>query len=146
MRRSRRKASNLMKANNRSGFTLVELMIVAIIIAALAGMVLPRIWPASDAAKSHIARGDIAHIEVALKLYRLHHNRFPATAEGLQVLLVPSQAGGWDGPFLEKSAVDPWGQPYRYRFPGTRNPSGFDLWSTGPDQRDGTADDIVNWE
>lgn len=135
-----------MKDSRRAGFTLVELMIVAIIIAALAGMVLPRVWPASDAAKTHIAQGDIAGIEVALKLYRLHHNRFPTTAEGLDVLLQHARVGGWDGPFLEKKPIDPWGQPYRYRYPGTHNPAGFDLWSAGPDQREGSADDIKNWD
>lgn len=129
----------------KKGFTLVELMIVTIIIAALAGMVLPRIWPASDAAKSNIARGDIANITVALQLYRLHHNRFPTTTEGLNVLLTPTRVGGWDGPFLESAPIDPWNRDYRYRYPGQRNPSGFDLWSAGPDGQDGTADDVANW-
>jgi general secretion pathway protein G len=41
--------------------------------------------------------------------------------------------------------LDPWRQPYQYRFPGVKNKTGYDLWSKGPDEQDGTADDIGNW-
>ena len=140
------KPQRIIGRRKAAGFTLVEMMIVTIIIAALAGMVLPRIWPASDAAKTNIAAGDIANITVALQLYRLHHNRFPSESEGLDVLLESSRVGGWDGPFLENEPIDPWNRPYRYRYPGRHNPNGFDLWSAGVDGQDGTTADITNWK
>ena len=121
----------------RAGFTLIELMVVVIIIAALAGMVLPRVLPASDEAKSNISKGDIANITVALKLYRLHNDTYPSGGEGLKQL-VPR--------YLEKSPRDPWKRDYRYRYPGSRSPAGFDIWSAGSDAQDGTEDDITNWE
>jgi len=128
------------------GFTLIELMVVVIIIAALAGMVLPRLLPATDEAKRNISKGDIANITVALKLYRLHNDRFPSTEEGLNALLSkPSSARNWRGPYLEKRPVDPWQREYRYRYPGTHNTSGFDLWSVGPDEQN-ADDDVTNWE
>ena len=68
-----------MKNRRRQGFTLIELMVVVVIIAALAGMVLPRLLPASDEAKRNISKGDIASVTVALKLYRLQNDRFPST-------------------------------------------------------------------
>jgi len=121
-----------------AGFTLIELMVVVIIIAALAGMVLPRVLPASDEARSNIARGDIANIAVALKLYRLHNDAFPTTEQGLDAL-VPR--------YLEKTPRDPWKEKYRYRYgSGTRSASGFDIWSLGADGQEGTDDDVTNWE
>jgi len=123
--------------SQKAGFTLIELMVVVLIIAALAGMVLPRLWPASDEAKRNIARGDIANISVALKLYRLKNDRFPTTEEGLKVLYPE---------YLERQARDPWKEEYQYLCPGVRNPLGFDLWSKGPNKRSGDADDVTNWE
>lgn len=129
----------------RSGFTLIELMVVVIIIAALAGMVLPRVLPVSDEAKQNIARGDIANISVALKMFRLHNDRYPTTDEGLDALMsAPSSAPNWKGPYLERRPFDPWKREYRYRYPGTHT-ADCDLWSDGPDvQR--SDDNVSNWE
>jgi general secretion pathway protein G len=129
----------------KRGFTLIELMVVVIIIAALAGMVIPHVLPASEEAKKKIAKGDIANIEMALRLYRLHHGNYPSTEQGLKVLLQPPQTDDWNEPYLEKAAVDPWGNPYKYQNPGTHNPRRFDLWSPGPDGESDTGDDVTNW-
>lgn len=134
------------KHTGRSGFTLIELMVVVIIIAALAAMVLPKVLPATDSAKTHIAAGDIANITVALKLYRLHNDRYPTSDEGLDALLKPSTSRTWKESYLERPAVDPWGRKYQYRSPGTHNAGGFDLWSMGVDGQDNTADDVTNWQ
>jgi general secretion pathway protein G len=128
--------------SDRTGFTLIELMVVVIIIAALAGMVLPRVLPASDEAKRNIAMGDIANISVGLKMYRLHNDRFPSTDEGLDALMAkPASARNWNGPYLERRAFDPWKGEYKYQYPGTHGMD-FDLWTEGPES--GRADDDVN--
>ncbi len=127
----------MMNIKNKQGFTLIELMVVVIIIAALAGMVLPRLLPASDEAKRNISKGDIASITMALKMYRLQNDKYPSKSEGLKAL-VPK--------YLEKMPRDPWKREYKYRYPGTRSPSGFDIWSVGPDGQDGTEDDVSNWQ
>lgn len=132
-------------AFGRKGFTLIELMVVVIIIAALAGMVLPRLLPASDEAKKHIAAGDIANISVALKLYRLHNDRYPDTGEGLAALMnKPTSARNWNGPYLERKPIDPWKREYKYVSPGVHGPD-FDLWSQGIDEQK-ADDDVCNWE
>lgn len=136
-----------MKSANgqRNGFTLIELMVVVIIIAALAGMVIPHVLPASEAAKSKISRGDIANIETALRMYRLHHGGYPSSEAGLSILLKPSDAPDWNEPYLENKPVDPWGREYRYQNPGNNNTRRFDLWSVGSDGESGTEDDVTNW-
>jgi len=133
--------------DQRTGFTLIELMVVVIIIAALAAMVMPRLMPASDEAKRSISKGDIANLTVALKLYRLHDDRYPRTDENKQwsaLLSQPSSAKNWHGPYLDKIPRDPWKQVYQYRYPGTHNTSGFDIWSLGPDDKS-SEDDVTNW-
>lgn len=131
----------------RAAFTLIELMVVVIIIAALAGMVLPHLLPRAEEAKKYIARGEIAGIATALKLYRLDNDRFPTAEEGIEALMrKPASAKNWKGPYLEKKAIDPWKRPYKYSYPGSRNTMGLDIWSLGPDGQDGTEDDVTNWE
>jgi len=133
-----------MKAKSgRSGFTLIELMVVVIIIAALAGMVLPKVIPASDDAKRKVALGSLAGIEVGLDLFRLHNDRYPKTQEGLAALQKrPPSAPNWSGPYLKKSPKDPWRRMFKYQYPGSRNPNAFDIWSIGPDGQTGTEDDV----
>jgi general secretion pathway protein G len=133
--------------NKRSGFTLIELMIVVIIMAALAGMVLPRLLDRADDAKKNISRGEIASITTALKFYKLDNGAFPGQEDGgLKALMTkPKSAKHWKGPYLEKDANDPWGRPYQYKYRGDHNSTGFDLWSTGLDEGNG-EDDVNNWE
>jgi general secretion pathway protein G len=40
---------------------------------------------------------------------------------------------------------DDWGNEYVYKQPGQHNEYGFDLYSLGPDEQQGTDDDITNW-
>ena len=132
-----------------SGFTLIEMMLVVIIIGALSAMVLPRLVGRSEQARVSATRADIkANIATALKLYELDNGTFPTTDEGLEALLSqPSSAANWNGPYLEKKPLDPWGREYQYKKPGTHRPHDYDLYSiakkAGDDQRD---DDIGNWQ
>jgi general secretion pathway protein G len=138
-----------MKRDGRSsGFTLIELMVVVIIIAALAGMVLPRLIPRTEEARAKIAKGDIAGIMTALKFYRLDNDRYPTTEEGLVALIsAPSSAKNWKGPYLEKRSkpVDPWKREYQYKYPSAHSAVDFDVWSMGPDEQ-AADDDVTNWE
>lgn len=136
---------------SRSAFTLIELMIVVIIIAALAAMIVPRLSGRAEQAKAAVAQSDInANISTALKLYQLDNGNFPSTEQGLDALLnKPSSEpapSNWNEPYLEKAPVDPWGNPYKYKCPGANNKLGYDLYSMGKDGSDGTEDDITNWK
>ena len=135
--------------NSLTGFTLIEILLVIIIITAISAMVIPRFAGRSEQAKVAVAKADIeAHLETALKLYELDNGNFPTTNQGLKALLTkpsaPPTAKNWNGPYIERNAVDPWGRPYLYTSPGTHR-SDFDLYSKGKDESK-EDDDIVNWE
>jgi general secretion pathway protein G len=131
------------------GFTLVEIMLVVIIIGALSAMIIPRLAGRGDQAKVKIAKSDIeANIPTALKLYELDNGTFPTTTQGLNALRVkPSTSPipqSWNGPYLEKEALDPWSRAYVYASPGEHR-SDYDLSSKGKDEAS-DKDDIVNWQ
>ena len=130
-----------------SGFTLVELMIVVIIIGVLVAMVTPRLAGRSEMAKKKVCKADIeVNIPTALKLYELDNGALPTTEEGLAALFSgPSSAVDWQGPYIERKMKDPYGRDYQYKSPGVHRTYDYDLFSVG---RDGVEsnDDINNWE
>ena len=138
---------NFMRNGLRRGFTLIELLLVLVILAVLAGVVVPRFTKRSEQAKVTAAAVDIANIGVALRAFEVDCGRYPTTEEGLRPLLdPPSDVQGWKGPYLEKGLPkDSWGNLYMYRCPGQHNVNGYDLYSFGPDGQDGGSDDIDNW-
>lgn len=131
----------------RRGFTLIELMLVVIIIGILVAMIVPRMAGRSEQARAAVAQADVdLNIATALKLYELDNGAYPTTEEGLEALLTaPGSAKRWKGPYLEKKPVDPWGNPYRYKCPGTHRPKDYDLYSLGSDGIE-SEDDIGNWQ
>jgi len=134
---------------NNSGFTLVELLVVMIIIGLLAALVGPRFIRQEEKAKVKAAKAQIELLGTALDTYRLDIGRYPSSEEGLDALLrKPSSAEKWDGPYLKKDLpLDPWGKAYVYKSPGDHG--AFDLLSYGADGvsgGEGDNHDISSWE
>lgn len=135
----------------QSGFTLIEIMVVVIIIGLLSAMIVPNLFGHQHKAFVTKANSDIGSISSALTMYRLDNFQYPTTSEGLAALATNPGKSTWSGPYLEKMKTikDPWKNEYQYASPGTRNPDSFDLWSFGADGApggDGNGKDIGNWE
>jgi general secretion pathway protein G len=139
--------------NNR-GFTLIEIMVVVMILAALAALVAPKIMGRSDDAKIADAKVQIRNIESALKLYKLDNGVYPSTEQGLAALLTKPTVGQIpknykaEG-YLESKKLpqDPWGNDYVYLSPGEHGD--YDLSSLGADGTrggEGKNADINSWD
>jgi general secretion pathway protein G len=133
---------------SRSGFTLVELLLVLVILATLAAIVIPKFSGRTEQAKMTAARTQISNLETAIDAYDTDLGAFPNGSDGLRMLTEkPANVDDWHGPYMKKNIpADPWGHPYIYECPGKHNENGYDLMSAGPDGQPGTADDITNWE
>lgn len=133
----------------RAGFTILELLLVLVILAVLAGIVGSRFVGQSQSAKIKAARTQLENFSLALNRFEVDLGRFPTSSEGIAALIQRPTDGAkaWQGPYLDGNAVpkDQWENPWNYRQPGQRRPDGFDLWSNGPDGREGGGDDIANW-
>jgi general secretion pathway protein G len=88
-------------------------------------------------------------MKTPLFAYRLQMGDYPSTEEGLQALIARRAARrtAGAGPTSRETStpLDPWKEPYQYKYPGTHNKDSYDLWSKGPHGTDGADDDIGNW-
>ena len=142
------------KHRKQAGFTLIELMVVVVILAILAGLIIPRFMGETDKAKQAKAKMQIESLESALKMYKLDNGSYPTTEQGLKALVETPTVGNlpknWrQGGYLEKGKVpkDPWDHEYVYVSPGSHGD--FDLSSLGADGEPGGEafdKDINNWE
>lgn len=134
--------------SKHSGFTLLELLVVMVIIGLLAGYVGPRYFAQIGKSEVKTAKAQIDSFGKALDQYRLDTGHYPNTEQGLAALMArPANEAKWAGPYLVKAVpLDPWGNRYLYKHPGEHGE--FDLFSYGKDGQPGGSDeaaDIGNW-
>ena len=137
--------------HEEDGFTLVELMVVIVILGLLATIVAINVMPATGRANTEKAKADIATIEQALEMYRLDNLTYPSGTDGLQALVAAPPGATQpqryrQGGYIKRLPDDPWGNPYRYTYPGTRG--AFDVFSYGADNQEGGEGenaDLGNW-
>ncbi len=135
-----------------SGFTLIEVMVVVVILSILAAIVLPRIMDRPDQARIVKAKQDIRALEAALNLYKLDNFNYPTTEQGLESLIqqptTEPEPPNWKvGGYVDRLPRDPWGNDYQYLSPGQN--SEIELYSLGADGQlggSGSGSDINNWE
>ena len=138
------------KLRSNRGFTLLEIIVVVAIIAILAAYIAPKVAGRVDDARISKAKSDIRVLESSLELYKLDNFTYPSSEQGLDALVNrPSgeNTKNWrEGGYIKKLNKDPWGNDYRYQYPGSNGE--FDVYSLGSDAAvggSGEAADIGNW-
>ena len=126
----------------QEGLTLIEILVVVTILGLIAGIVGITVANQLEDSKVNTADLQINRFSEALDLYKIKHNRYPNTTEGLNALANPPAGRK---PIMESIPRDPWDNDYVYVSPGTHNPSKYDLLSKGADGVADTDDDIKNW-
>ncbi len=132
----------------QSGFSLLEVMVVLVIIGMILSIVAPNIMGQQEEASRDKAYLDIQQLEDAMNMYKLKNKKYPTTEQGLEALVTktsidPVPRRFPEGGFISKLPEDPWGNPYQLVSPGEMGK--IDIFSMGPDGEVGTDDDIGNW-
>lgn len=127
-----------MNTSRISGFTLIEIMVVVVILGILGALIVPSIITRPDEARVTAARSDIQSISNALELYRLDNSVYPSSDQGLGALVEePSgfpEARRWNPQgYLKRLPIDPWDEPYLY-YSEDRD---IEVYSFGADRKDG---------
>lgn len=132
-----------------SGFTLIEVMVVVVILGILASIIVPKIMDKPAEARIVKAKQDIRAIQSALEMYKLDNFVYPTTDQGLQALVTKPTTNPvpphWKQ-YLDRLPMDPWDNPYQYLNPGVHGP--IDIWTYGPKGPSGGSsgtDVIGNW-
>jgi general secretion pathway protein G len=132
-----------------SAFTLLEIMLVVLIIGLLIGMAIKFTGGHIGTAQQTRVKGDIEQYRTLLLEYQMINGNLPTTEQGLKALIARPETDpkprNWR-PLLDSPLRDPWDHEYNYAQPGTHNPKGYDIFSSGADGKPGTEDDIGNWE
>lgn len=140
----------ILKKHKLHGFSLIEILIVLALMGLILRLIITNLDSIFGGGQKKVAKLFVSKsIDVPLMAYRTHVGNYPSTEEGLQALIkAPAgKSGRWQGPYIKDSdgLLDPWGNPYQYRYPGTKNKNGYDIWSMGPKGQSGDDDDIGNW-
>ena len=121
--------------------SLLEIMVVITLIGLVTAAVGVAVMGQLEEGQRDTARNQAFEIEKSLKVYKLQHGGYPSTAQGLNALVSPPKGK----PVMERLPKDPWNNEYIYMNPGQKNPQSVDIISKGPDQQEGTEDDVGNW-
>jgi general secretion pathway protein G len=140
------------RLSSRSGFTLIELMVVLVILGLLAAVVYPKLTGRGQQARVDTAKVQVRLLEDALHQFEVENGFYPSTEQGLAALVSKPTTGREplkyrEGGYLDRIPKDPWGGEYRYISPGSHG--SFDIISYGADGLpggEGDSADINNWE
>lgn len=134
---------NIRKHRERRRGRLYDVAIGIALLVVLACAMFPIMMGGRDHPAVEPTRATIANTKTALGQFQIDHGRYPTIGEGLDALVHnPGTLDGWNQ-LMETLPRDAWDRALRYRCPGIEHPDSYDLFSAGPDGKDGTADDIT---
>ena len=137
------------RVNTRSGFSLIEILVVVLIISVLAAVVAVNVVKEPGRARVAAAKAQLVIFRTALQLYRMDNGRLPTQGQGLKALVerptIAPEPKRWKKQF-RKLPMDPWNEEYLYRNPGTKDPKTYEIISKGADKELNTNDDISSQE
>ena len=131
----------------RMPFTLIEVVVVIVILVTLAGIATPIYMNYVKQGRISTAKMQLKLLEQELDNYKIRVGQYPSELRGLVENLDGHEK--WDGPYMKKIPLDPWGNEYVYVVPGEHNTDSYDLSCLGADgQADGEGEnaDINNWD
>lgn len=138
--------------SRQSGFSLIEIMVVVVIIGLLASIVAPMVLDRADEARVNKVRADFKSIQTALNLYRIDNYVYPSSEQGLEALVTKPTANpiprNWRSTgYIDQVPMDPWGNPYLYISPGeTREYDIYTLGADGVSGGEGQNADLSVWD
>lgn len=117
------------RSRREAGFTLIEIMVVVIVLAIMAGLIVPKLSFVADDAKISTARSKISTISSMLELYRQKDDKYPETLDAL--VTPPEESKVTEGMLKSKDLVDPWENRFMYEL--SEDGRSYRLWSYGAD-------------
>ncbi|MGB9641924.1 MAG: type II secretion system protein GspG [Candidatus Ratteibacteria bacterium] len=143
----------------KTGFTLIEILVVLVIISIIAAIALPAINRARNRAAIIRTKSIISSIEAALFMYQTDMGDYPESTGSTEILIFalmgPLDDENWKGPYMRfkqsdiddnGDIVDIWRNPLVYKYPQHEKTNvPFIIVSRGPDRKLNTKDDIGNW-
>lgn len=130
--------SSSQPSRRQTGFTLIEILVVVVIVGILGAIIVPNLLGRPDQARVTAAQSDIRSLANALDMYRLDNFVYPSTEQGLEALV--AKPAGFPEPknyspsaYIKSLPTDPWGSPYIYE----READNFLLFSLGADGAEG---------
>lgn len=112
---------------NESGFTLMELMVVIVIIGVLAAIAIPSMSKQVDKTKVKRAMVELKAMKTAVDVYKAEKGSYPTTSQ------INNALKDYGINFGSASFKDPWEKPYVYSTDNNIAPSAYKLVSYGPD-------------
>jgi general secretion pathway protein G len=145
---------NIMVRRSESGFTLLEILGVLTLLAAIIALVAPNVIKQTEKGQIKTAQVQINSLKAVLNSYYLDNSAYPTTEQGLKALyekpVTPPVPENWNGPYLEENKIpkDPWGREIKYQCPGTHNSDKYDIYTLGSNNTEGGTGsnaDFGNW-
>lgn len=134
------KTPHIRERKIRAGFTLMEMMLVLGIIALLVAIGAVVNSSMLVTGEEVTTRARIQSLRTAVLQYKTTNRLYP---EKLEDLVKPPAKASSKRPLVEENALrDPWGYAFQFRMPPKKGLDSYEIYSLGPDGKDGTNDDV----